>query len=238
MVNSIAPAALRSTRVPPALMALGWAALFWVGAVLAQEFNRKGFAEAAVLLAFLLSVIAMIARASRSVREEHAGKSRMLVVIIILLLVGQFGYAGARLWSPHVGDIAHATFAGSQVMLHGQNPYSLPVDPAGLLELGPRFQGYKYLPLMGWAYVPLGLPFGDRGLVATNLLLQLATAALVWRLARAMASESAGGIALCLYLAVQLVAMQVLSKISTDLVAVAPLLLALICWERLRPDRY
>jgi uncharacterized membrane protein len=85
---------------------------------------------------------------------------------------------------------------------------------------------------MGWTYLPLGLLFGDRGLVATNLLLQLATVALVWRLARKIGTETAGRVAACLYLAVPLVVLQVLSKGSTDLVPVVPLLLALICWER------
>jgi uncharacterized membrane protein len=174
----------------------------------------------------------MVARPGALPIKGQAGTDRMLAGIFVLLLVIELGYAGARLWHTHVGDIAHAAFAGAQAMLQGQNPYSAAVDPAGLASLGPRFQGYKYLPLMGWAYVPLGVPFGDRGLAATNLLLQLATIALIWRLARGMATETAGRIAMCLYMAVPLVVMQVLSKISTDLVAVVPLLLALICWER------
>jgi hypothetical protein len=231
MVNSVAGAARRGGRVPSVLTTLGGAALFWIGAVLVQEFNRKGFLEAAVLLAFLLCAAAITGR-ERSRQEERTGAGRTLLVILVVLLVVQLGYAGARLWHPHVADIAHWAFAGGQAMLRGENPYLLPLDPSGLQALGPRFQGYKYLPLMGWVYLPLGLPFGDRGLVATNLLLQLATAALVWRLARAMASETAGRIAACLYLAVPLVIMQVLSKVSTDLVAVVPLLLALLCWER------
>jgi hypothetical protein len=232
MINSVAPAAPRGVHLPSALTTLGGAAVFWVGAVLAQEFNRMGFAEAAILLAFLLGTIVMIAWAGPLPHKDQVGTSRTLVFVIVLLLLLQVGYGGARLWHPHVADIAHWVFAGGEAMARGENPYVLPLDPSGLNELGQRFQGYKYLPLMGWSYLPLGVPFGDRGLVATNLLLQLATAALVWRFARNLAGEVAGGIAVCLYLSVPLLAMQVLSKVSTDLVAVAPLLLALICWER------
>jgi hypothetical protein len=232
MANSVASAAPRGSRFPSALPTLGVAALFWVGAVLLQEFNRKGFAEVAVLLAFLAGAGAMIARAGGPPREESAGMRRALGALIGLLLIVQLGYAGARLWHPHVADIAHWAFAGGEAMARGENPYLLPLDPSGLQALGPRFQGYKYLPLMGWAYLPLGLPFGDRGLVATNLLLQLATAGLVWRLARDLATGTAGRIAVCLYLAVPLVLMQAISKVSTDPVAVVPLLLALLCWER------
>jgi hypothetical protein len=210
---------------------LGWAGFFWTGALLAQEFNRVGFGEAAILLAFLLSTIAMMLGAER-LQVPDAGTSRAPRLAIIVLLIVQLGYAGARLWHPHVADIAHWVFEGGRAMLRGENPYVLPLDPSGLEALGPRFQGYKYLPLMGWSYLPLGLPFGDRGLVATNLLLQFATVALVWRLARGLSSRTAGGIAACLYLAVPLVAMQVLSKVGTDLVTVVPLLLALTCWER------
>ena len=232
MVNSVTPSARRRAGFGPILRTLGWALLFWIGAVLVQELNRIGFGEAAVLLAFLLFALAMMVSDEGRRLGEDPAVNRALLIGVALLLAIQLAYAGARLWHPHVADIAHWVFVGGQAMLRGENPYLLLLDPSGLAELGPRFQGYKYLPLMGWAYLPLGVPFGDRGLVATNLLLQLATATLVWRLARAMGTETAGRIAACLYLALPLVVMQVLSKVSTDLVAVVPLLLALLCWER------
>ena len=221
-------------RWPSVLKPVGGALLFWIGAGLVQEFNRKGIAEAAILLGFLGFSVAMMQSADRSLMSEKPALDRALLIGIIVIAVFQLGYAGARLWHPHVGDIAHAAWAGAQVMLTGQNPYSASVDPVALQDLGPRFQGYKYLPLMGWVLVPLGLPFGDRGLVATNLLLQIATVILMWRLARAMGNETAGRLAVCLYWAVPLVALQAISKVSTDPVAVVPLLLALLCWE-LRP---
>jgi hypothetical protein len=216
------------------LKPVGGALLVWIGAGLVQEFNRKGIAEAAILLAFLCFAVAMMQSAGGSLMPKKQGLDRALLIGIVAIAVFQLGYAGARLWHPHVGDIAHAAWVGAQVMLQGENPYSASIDPVALQDLGPRFQGYKYLPLMGWAFAPLGLPFGDHGLVATNLLLQIATVVLVWRLARAMGNETAGRLAVCLYWAVPLVALQAISKVSTDPVAVVPLLLALLWWE-LRP---
>jgi hypothetical protein len=232
MVQSLAALAARDARRPAGLRTIGWALLFWIGAVLVQEANRNGFAEATVLLAFLVSAVAMLRGADRPRMHEDPALKRALGIGIALLAVVQLAYAGARLWHPHVADIAHGAFAGGQAMMRGENPYLASLDPSGLQELGSRFQGFKYLPLMGLAYLPLGLPFGDRGLAATNLLLQIATVASVWRLARGMGSETAGRIAACLYLAIPLVAMQAISKVSTDPVAVVPLLAALICCER------
>ncbi|HLJ20417.1 MAG TPA: glycosyltransferase 87 family protein [Stellaceae bacterium] len=218
--------------MPSLLKTAGWALLFWAGAGLVQEFNRKGIPEAVVLLCFLGGALAMMRIGDRPAAGENAALAHALLIGIVVLVVCQLGYAGARLWHPRVGDITHATWAGSEAMLSGQNPYTALVDRDGLQALGPRFQGFKYLPLMGWAYVPLGLPFGDRGLLATTLLMQVATAVLVWRLARAMGNDTAGRIAVCLYLAVPLVALQAISKADNDPVAVVPLLLALLCWER------
>jgi len=232
MVNSAAPVAQRAERILPGLKPAGWAFLFWLSAVLVQEFNRVGPAEAAVLLALFLFAIVMMRGADPPQARERPELGRALLIAVSLLLALQLVYAVARLVHPRVADIGHWVFAAGQAMLQGQNPYLLPLDPSGLAALGPRYQGYKYLPLMGWTYLPLGLPFGDRGLVATNLLLQLATVTLVWRLARRIGTQTAGRFAACLYLAVPLVAMQVLSKVSTDLVPVVPLLLALLCWER------
>ena len=50
MVNSIAPVVERRARILSARKKLGWAFLFWLSAVLVQEFNRLGLAEAAFCL--------------------------------------------------------------------------------------------------------------------------------------------------------------------------------------------
>ena len=232
MGNSIAAVAQRRERILSALPKLGGALLFWLATVLVQESNRAGFAEAAVLLVLMLFGVVIMLSADLAPAREQPEIGRALLIAISLLLAFQLVYAGARLVHPRIGDIGHWVFAGGQAMLQWQNPYLSALDPTSLAALGPRFQGYKYLPLMGWTYLPLGLPFGDRGLVATNLLLQLATVALVWRLARRLGTETAGRVAACLYLAMPLVVLQVLSKGSTDLVPVVPLMLALLSWER------
>ncbi len=191
MADLIAAMAQRRERILSALPKLGGAFLFWLVTVLVQESDRAGLAEAPVLLVLLLFGIVIMRSADLAPAREQPEIGRALLIAISLLLAFQLVYAGARLVHPRIGDIGHWVFAGGQAMLQGQNPYLLALDPSGLAALGPRFQGYKYLPLMGWAYLPLGLPFGDRGLVATNLLLQLATVVLVWRLARRLGTETA-----------------------------------------------
>jgi uncharacterized membrane protein len=155
------------------------------------------------------------------------------VIAVALLLVLQVGYALKELRHPSLIDAATTTLAAGELLRGGANPYTTAVDPAAIaLAEDQRFGGYKYLPVMIAAYLPLGAPLGERGIVATNLLLALATAGLVFALTRAMAGARAAWLALLLYLSVPLVPFQLFAKGATDLVAVLPLLAALYLADR------
>ena len=109
---------------------------------------------------------------------------------------------------------------------------STPATEAAAATHDARFAGYKYLPVTLAAYLPLGGALGPRGIVLTNLLLQLAVVALVFRLGAAMASPSAGWLAVLLYLSLPMVPFQLFAKGALDLVAVVPLLAALLLVKR------
>jgi hypothetical protein len=126
-------------------------------------------------------------------------------------------YFGARVIAPHIIDIGITTLAAGQAVVHGQNPYALPID-TGPESAG--FTGYKYLPLMIADYLPLGAPFGQRGVVITNLVLLLAG---VWLMKR-IAGTKLAPLAL---LMLPLLAEQIFAKGATDLAATLPLLGAL-----------
>jgi hypothetical protein len=150
-----------------------------------------------------------------------------------VLLAVQAAYGLWELRHPGLTDIASTTLDAGKQLIAGTNPYAAANDAsASSATAQARFAGYKYLPVMIAAYLPLGAPLGERGVILTNLLLQAATVALIFRLAQAMAGASAGWIAALLYLSLPLVPFQLFAKGVTDLVAVVPLLLALVLLER------
>ncbi len=216
---------------------LGWrisaVALFWGAVFLVQNLNwGAGAAKALALLALLFGALYLALREIR-IRPAAEKPARALLALAGFLLLAQLVYFGLRIGNPHLIDMATTTLDAGRAMLRGQNPYTTPIDTeaAGLGVL-PEFQGYKYLPLMPAVYLPLGLPFGARGVLATNLLLLLATLGLMLRLGRESSSPRAGLIACLLYLSIPLAAQQVLVKGSTDLASVAPLLLGFVLMER------
>src|SRR4029077_17522568 len=96
----------------------------------------------------------------------------------------------------------------------------------------PALQGYKYLPMMAIIYLPLGAWLGPRGVLLTNLALQLAAVYLIYRLGARAGSRNAGLVAVLFYLSLPIVLRQVFGKGATDLAAVVPLLAPLLAWER------
>ena len=208
------------------------AALFWGAIFLVQNLNwGAGASKAAVLLALLIGALWLVHRAAPP--PARANPSRALVACAGFLLLAQLIYFGLRIAHPHLIDMATTTLEAGQAMIQGQNPYNLPIDTeAAGLGASPEFQGYKYLPLMPAVYLPLGSALGARGVLATNLLLLLATLGLMLRLGRDAASPRAGLIAALLYLSIPLAAQQVLVKGSTDLAAVVPLLLGFSVLQR------
>ena len=108
-------------------------------------------------------------------------------------------------------------------MLAGMNPYSFPVDPVAA-----SYSGFKYLPMMAVTFLPLGTVLGIRGIVATNLLLDLAVAILLYRAGSLVGIRGFGIFSALLYLITSYVPLEVYHFGSTDLAAVVPLLFALL----------
>jgi len=214
------------------LAKLGAALLFWLAVALIQKFNwDHGGAKALVLLAVLLAtpVAIAVAVSPQPERPRYRREGRWMLVVIGALLVLQVAYAVKELRHPSLTDVASTTLAAGTLLRDGGNPYAAPVDAAAEAETGSaRFAGYKYMPLTPLAYLPLGTPLGERGIVLTNLLLHLGVVWLVYRLAADMAGASAGAVAAMLYLSLPLVPFQLFAKGVTDAVAVLPMLAALL----------
>jgi hypothetical protein len=211
------------------------ASLFWIAVGLIQKLNwGLGGAKALVLLALLAATpfVTSAAQPARAVAARRAPRALVLAVAALLLVQG--GYAIKELRHPALIDAATTTLAAGELLSSGSNPYRAPIDLAaeGAMRQ-PRFAGYKYLPVTLAAYLPLGAPFGERGIVLTNLLLDLAALALIFRLAAELAgAPAAGWLAALLYLTLPLIPFQLFAKGVTDLVAVVPLLAALLLVER------
>ena len=204
------------------------AAAFWLAVGLVQIFNwdEAGPWKALALLALLAAVPVMLRTLRRPVAAINP--SRIVIALVVALAAAELIYGATRLIHPRLIDMATTTLAAGHAMLAGQNPYVLPIDR----ELGGAFAGYKYLPVMPVVYLPLGLTFGGRGVLVTNLLLQAASVALMLHLGRRAGSRAAGVIATALYLSLPLVAQQLFAKGTTDLAAIVPLLLAFVAFER------
>jgi len=201
---------------------LGAIALFWIAVGLIQTFNwGSGIPKAIVMLAVLAATPLVLAAARRSM-PLSPGSRRVIDIACWIALALNLVYFGARVIAPHIIDIGITTLAAGQAVLHGQNPYALPID-TGPESAG--FTGYKYLPLMIVDYLPLGAPFGQRGVLITNLLMLLASLGLMKRIAGTK-------LAPLMLLMLPLVAEQIFAKGATDLAAVLPLLAALALTQR------
>ena len=202
---------------------IGVIAAFWLGVGLIQTFNwGGGLPKAAVMLCFLLAIFLVIAQARRMSTPLPPWLDRTIVVAFWFFLALDLSYLSLRIVSPHLIDIATTTLAAGHALLHGGNPYALAID-GGPESAG--FTGYKYLPMMIAAYLPLGAPLGQRGVLLTNLVLFLACLWLMKRLGRSL-------LAPFLFLMLPLVAEQIFAKGATDLAAVMPLLAAFVLREK------
>jgi hypothetical protein len=165
----------------------------------------------------VLAAAPLILAAARRSSPPSPAFARATGVAFWIALALSLVYLGARVIAPHIIDIGTTTLAAGQALLHGQNPYALPID-TGPESAG--FTGYKYLPMMIVDYLPLGAPFGQRGVLITNLLLLLGCLALMKHIA-------ATRLAPLLLLMLPLLDEQIFAKGATDLAAVLPLLGAL-----------
>lgn len=85
---------------------------------------------------------------------------------------------------------------------------------------------------MALAFLPLSQLLGIRGIVATNLLLDLLALVLIFLLGSRAGSPSTGLYSVLLYLVSSFIPAEIFGMGSTDLMAVIPLLLALLVLER------
>jgi len=207
-----------STRVK-----LGAVAAFWLAVGLVQIFNwESGVPKALVMLLLLLAAPFIIAAAGKTPTPLPPGLQRAIAIATAVLLALEIVYLGARIIHPHLIDVPMTTLAAIDAVLHGQNPYTLPLD-GGPEAMG--FTGYKYLPVMILTYLPLGAALGQRGVLLTNLVLLLACLWLMKRLARS-------NLAPLLFLMLPIMVQQIFAKGATDLVTVVPLLAAFAVAER------
>ena len=206
----------------------------WLGVLIVQVFNwGGGGTKALALLLLLVGTGALTLSAQPSSPLESGSWNRALLAACGALLAVHLGFLAKQMGHPNLLDIATTTLAAGRALLEGGNPYALPLDREAVRMTGDAaFQGYKYLPMMAITYLPLGTWLGARGLLATNLILQLATICLVYRLGARVGSRNAGLAAVLFYLSLPIAMRQVLGKGATDLVAVVPLLAALLTVER------
>jgi hypothetical protein len=202
---------------------LGAIAAFWIAVGLIQTFNwGHGDEKAVVMLLLLMAIPALVARAERSPDPLPAWLHRSVAIAAALCLALDIVYLGLRIIHPHLIDVATTTLAAGKAILQGANPYALPLDR------GPEaagFTGYKYLPVMIAAYLPLGALWDARGVLVTNLVILVACLWCLRRLAGSM-------LAPLLFLMLPLVAEQLFAKGATDLVPVLLLLLAFLAARR------
>ena len=152
---------------------------------------------------------------------------------VAILALAHVAFCGARLVHvERLPDIASTTMQAAQLAAHGDNPYLAPIDEAAIALDGPRFGGYKYLPVMPLIYAPLALPLREHGMLLANLALDALVAALIFAAARRGRDEAAGLMAAGAYLSVPLVFGALYAKGYTDLAPVVLLLGALIAGER------
>jgi len=207
------------------------ALLFWLAVALLQKFNWELGVYKALVLTVLLAAVPFVAW--RAGEPAAAPVPRLLKAAVMILLLLQVGYAVTKLRHPSLIDAANITVAEGRGLLAGSNPYQSALDTeAEAATHAARFAGYKYLPVTIAAYLPLGGPLGPRGIVLTNLLLELAVVALIFRLCAALAVPSAGWLAALLYLSLPMVPFQLFAKGALDLAAVIPLLAAFVLIER------
>lgn len=202
---------------------LGAMAAFWLAVGLVQIFNWEGgAAKAAVMLVLLLAMPFIIAAARRNPSPVDPRFARAIDIAAVVVLIADIAYLLARIIHPHLIDVPLTTVAAIDAVLHGQNPYALPLDAGP--EAG-GYSGYKYLPVMIFAYLPLGAPLGQRGVLLTNLALLLGCLWLMRHVARS-------NLAPLLFLMLPIMVQQIFAKGATDLVTVVPLLAAFALWER------
>jgi hypothetical protein len=159
-------------------------------------------------------------------------KTALKIVCAIGFLWHFLALVGNCIHLRQLSDITTTTMAAIDSIRSGQNPYSIFIDGS------PGYSGYKYLPWMAIIYFPLETLLRERGMLITNFILDIATASLVFCIAKQLtarwifASLEAAWFSMALYLGSPLVVLEIYRVGVTDLSAVVPLLGAALWFER------
>lgn len=163
--------------------------------------------------------------------------SQTLLIVFVFVAVVAFVWHltifQEYLSAPQINDIPGRTLVAISDFLSGKNPYRLSADLRSVLESGALYwEGYVYMPMMIFLYMPFGVIWHAQGVLATNLLLDLLVVILLCFIGRRIRSWATGFLAAFLYLTVLLIPYELYRTGSTDLAAVVPLLAALLLFGR------
>lgn len=230
IVVSFSVPRFRAIRIP-------WAFVCAWALILALEMmNRRSACGVALALVAAATITLLVMRnfSSCAARTDAFGHRTWRIALALACAV-QVTYGGIHLRRAAILDIGWTTLRAGEVMIHGGNPFSSFMDgkAAGLIKSvtnaadAKRYGGYKYLPVMATAYMPLGLPFKARGLIVTNILLMGGLLVGIWTLTRASATEDAARWAVIFFGILPLPMFQLYAKGVTDIVAVLPLVFSL-----------
>ena len=133
---------------------------------------------------------------------------------------------------PKASDIGYTSISAIRAMTTGLNPYKVDLDDFDKPNTGDkRFTGYKYSPLLPMIYFPAVKLFGALGVSVANSIILIFTAWIVSRLCSRIVERN-GLWSAILLLASPLVGWSVIVYQVNDLVAVLPICVAVLVWDR------
>jgi hypothetical protein len=214
------------------LMIVAWAFGMLAYFIGVMDWGQGG--KRALLLAFLLVLVPVFSHWAGATR---IATTKLALLILMLVSVGLFSrhlvWFTSNIENPQVNDIATTTVSAAHAIASGKNPYTEPIDPQPKMRKGDlTFDGYKYLPVMPLAYLPLTAFWDNQGILATNLIADLLIMLLIFQLGRTIGHSGVGLYACLLYLAVAFVPLELFSAGVTDLIPIVFLMLGLLCSQR------
>ncbi len=206
---------------------------FWVIIGLVDIFDWGAGKERALMLLVVLGGALWLKSRGGVPQTLTPALKRNLKVAAWLFFLYHLISLGFDLVHPHLLDMSTDTLAAGQAILHGQNPYLLPINPKPAMDHGAiTYDGWKYLPVMALAYLPLGVLGGERGVQVTNFLLNLLVSGLIYLLLKQVRGSQAALVGIVFYLMLPLVVKETYVKGAVDLVPVSLLLAALGLGEK------
>lgn len=213
------------------LLAVYPVAAFWVYTVV-LDLSDPGFAlERAVAVAVgVMGVVLLPVRAAPLSRPVAV--ALIVIAAAFFLLRGtQAGYATAGDRAPTI-DIGQTTIRAVELEQQGHDPYTTDIDVFGKQQVGDSgegfrfFGGYKYGPVMTWAYTPGVRAAGAAGYFFTNWIALVVAAGAVFFWASKSSGPVAGAGAFALVLVPHFLNFELFVGGVNDMVPVALALVA------------